>query len=132
MTVQLAPMRRHLVYDEVEQFTSRGGNPHTFRVRAWCAKDATPVVFVTPASERDTRPDRYATIIANWVNQAIFRCNPIGMLYFDACLVGGKPQVNQQFFAIVGHVMRQRLMSPMTMKSTIERLIAVVGERVTL
>ena len=103
MSVNLTPVRRHLVYDEVEDFNSRNGNVHTFRVRVWMAKDATPVVFVTPVNPADTRPDRYASLIANWVLQAILRCNPMGMLYFNACLVDGEPRVNQEFFGHVGH-----------------------------
>jgi hypothetical protein len=125
-------MRRHLVYDENEAFVSRHGNSYTFRIRVWMAKDATPVVFVTPTVEGTTRPDRYAALVANWVNQASLRCDPLGMLYFDAGVIGGKVQVNQEFFEYVGHTMRQRLINPMTVKSNIERLIAVVGERVEL
>jgi hypothetical protein len=44
------------------------------------------------------------------------------MLYFDACLVGGKPQVNQQFFAIVGHAMRQVVVNCVRMAKRAETL----------
>jgi len=130
--LSLNQVKRHLVFDEVESFITKRGNTHRYRIRVWRAVNATPVVFVTPVEVGDERPDRYATLVANWVFQALLHCDPHGLLYFDACTFEGVAGVFQEFFGYVGHALRLRLLNPVSSKITIERLSAIVGEPVEL
>ena len=128
MRTAILPAKRYLIFDEVEKFHSRHGNDHTFRVRVWRGAGATAVVLVTPVDKDDVRPDRYATIIANWVYQAILKCDPHGMIYFNVWFNAdiGSPlgyQVDQQLFEYVGHRDRLRLIQPLSQKSSIDRIL---------
>ena len=132
MTVAHVPTRRHLVYDDTETFRSRLCSANPFRIRVWLAKEATPVVFVTPVDGGVHKPHRYRCLIANWVNVAILRHSDYGMLYFDAAYVDGVPVVNLEMFSYIGHQFRMRLCDPVVQPSSLERISSIVGEPVEL
>ena len=127
-----APTKRHLIYDEFEEFTSKTQGLRSFRIRVWMARDATPIVLISQ-TEPNFRPSYMTVQIANWVLSAVLRHDERGMLYFDADHEPGSSHwhVDQRFFDCVGHALRQRLTNPSARRKSVEHLEWLVGEPVT-
>lgn len=125
--------KRHLIYDEIEEFTSKTHVRHSFRIRVWMARDATPVVLISQ-TEPKFKPESMSVQIANWVFSGVLRHPECGMLNFEAeyALPCGKWRVNQVHFDGVGHDLRQRFMNPVAREVTLRGLERLVGERITL
>jgi hypothetical protein len=128
-----APAKKHLVFDEVETFTSNRGSPHDFRVRVWRSEGATPVVLVQQTNG-DCHPNLLACKVANWVYQAVLGCHEHGMLYFEAYrgAFSGCWAVDQQLFEHAGRGDRLRYHSPMSRKKDVAHLEWLVGGPVEL
>jgi hypothetical protein len=128
-----APTKRHLIYDEIEEFPTKTQGPRSLRIRVWMARDATPVVL---ASQTDPKfnPASMAVQIANWVRPALLRHDENGMLNFEAeyALPCGKWRVTQVIFEGVGHDSRQFLINPVAHEVTLRSLERLVGERIIL
>ena len=128
-----APTKRHLIYDEIEEFPTKTQGPRSLRIRVWMARDATPVVL---ASQTDPKfnPASMAVQIANWVRPALLRHDENGMLNFEAeyALSSSGWCVTQVIFDGVGHDSRQRLVNPVAHEVTLRSLERMVGEQVVL
>jgi hypothetical protein len=134
--LKMVCQRRYLVHDLIEDFQSRKGDTHRFRIRVWLGIDATPVVIVSGVNSVD--PSWMSVTIANWVHSALLRYPASGVLYFEA--YRPRPQddtessaslrLRQVHFEYVGHKHRARLIKPTTSPAIWSALEYVVGDSI--
>jgi hypothetical protein len=130
-TIPIVPTRRHLVFDEVEDFRCSDGRVASFRIRVWRAKDSTPLVLVRQTAGR--RTEFYPSErIANWVYQAVLRCHEWGMMYYEAYRAHDGWHVAKVMFEYAGHAERLHYYSPLSQTSNIGTVAMLAGEPVEL
>jgi hypothetical protein len=123
-----------LVFDKVEQFTTRVGEPHAYRVRVWRRRGQPAIVLVSQINSKD-KPWRMSAAVANWVFGALLGLSSDGMRFFESHLnleQSGSSLTIVTFEHFGKHPARQRFYNPQSTKVDWELICNMTGAYVEL